>query len=239
MNKWVMPIIVSSLCYGTAVASEWGYSDTNGPEHWGKVSKTCVEGQSQSPINIQGNPRAMQKSLSVEYLGSVESLVNNGHTLQANVTGNNRVLLDGKAYSLKQFHFHTPAENLIRSRRYPLEAHFVNQDERGNLLVVAVMFKNGNNNLALQHLTNTLPTKGGQTPITAGLKVAELIPDTSKYFQFNGSLTTPPCSEGVKWVILKQSKSLSEEQNMRLKKVMGNNNRPIQSINKRVVFEMN
>ena len=234
-----MPIIVSSLCCGTAVASEWGYSGTNGPEQWGKVSKTCVEGKSQSPINIQGNPRAVQKSLSVEYLGSVESLVNNGHTLQANVTGNNRVLLDGKVYSLKQFHFHTPAENLIRSRQYPLEAHFVNQDESGNLLVVAVMFKKGNNNLALQHLTNTLPAKGGQTPITAGLKVAELIPDTSKYFQFNGSLTTPPCSEGVKWVILKQSKSLSEEQNMRLKKVMGNNNRPIQSINKRIVFEMN
>lgn len=237
MKKLSIVVAMSALFSGATLASEWSYQGESGPEHWGKVSQTCQTGKNQSPINIDQTTAAKLKGIDVRYQGSVTSLVNNGHTLQAGVSGDNTVRIDGKVFTLKQFHFHTPSENLIKSRQYLLEAHFVNADEQGNLAVIAVMYEVGEVNPQLTALGETLPTKGNSVSIATPLPVASLLPSTDNYYRFNGSLTTPPCSEGVRWIVLKESKMISSEQKDEWNKMMGNNNRPIQAYNARMVLD--
>jgi carbonic anhydrase len=157
--------------------------------------------------------------------------------LQATVEGDNEIVVDGKHFALKQFHFHTPSENLIKHHQYPLEAHFVNADENGNLAVVAVMFDQGSDNPFIASLTQTLPTKDHTQTLAQSFDVASLLPDTTQYYRFNGSLTTPPCSEGVRWFVMKQPKGLSADQLEKMHGMLGNNNRPVQDINARLVTE--
>ncbi|SJN55293.1 Carbonic anhydrase precursor [Vibrio ruber DSM 16370] len=235
MKKIILAISVGALFSAMAQASEWGYSGEKGPEHWGHVSKVCETGRNQSPINLTDTVTSVLKPLAIDYQGQVTTLSNNGHTLQATVTGNNTLTVDGKHFELKQFHFHTPSENLIKSHRYPLEAHFVNQDSEGNLAVVAVMFDLGAADHELAQLTQVLPEKGDAVPVSFPVK--DLLPTTRKYYRFNGSLTTPPCSEGVRWFVMKQPKTLSTQQENALTSVMGHNNRPVQARNARVVLD--
>ena len=237
MKKLSIVVAMGALFSSATMASEWSYEGESGPQHWGKVSQTCQTGKNQSPINIEHTTEAKLKGVDVDYQGVVTSLVNNGHTLQASVSGNNTVRIDGKVFTLKQFHFHTPSENLIKSRQYPLEAHFVNADEQGNLAVIAVMYEVGKVNPQLTTLGKTLPTKGNSVSITETLPIAKLLPNTDNYYRFNGSLTTPPCSEGVRWIVLKESKMISGDQKVTWNKMMGNNNRPIQAYNARMVLD--
>lgn len=234
MNKLLLAMSVCAFYSAGAAAADWGYDGSHGPDHWGGVSQTCANGVNQSPVDIEDAVPAKLSALEVSYQGKVTSLSNNGHTLQASVSGKNQLKVDGKTFTLKQFHFHTPSENLIRARQFPLEAHFVNADEQGNLAVVAVMFDTGAENAALKNLTQSLPSEG----VTANLKrpfaVSALLPETEHYYRFNGSLTTPPCSEGVRWFVMKQPRSLSEQQQQVLAGMMGKNNRPVQPRNARV-----
>ncbi|SHE33856.1 carbonic anhydrase [Vibrio gazogenes] len=235
MKKIILAMSVGALFSTMTQASEWGYIGENGPKHWGHVSKICETGKNQSPINLTDTVTSELKPLAVDYQGEVTSLTNNGHTLQATVTGHNTLTVDGKHFELKQFHFHTPSENLIKSHQYPLEAHFVNQDGDGNLAVIAVMFDIGAANPALALLAQKLPEKGDAVPVSFPVK--DLLPATQKYYRFNGSLTTPPCSEGVRWFVMKQAKTLSTQQENELTSAMGHNNRPVQARNARVVLD--
>lgn len=235
MKKIILAISVGALFTAMTQASEWGYSGENGPEHWGHVSKVCETGKNQSPINLTDTVTSELKPLAIDYQGQVTTLTNNGHTLQATVTGNNTLTVDGMQFELKQFHFHTPSENLIKSHQYPLEAHFVNQDSDGNLAVVAVMFDIGAADHELAQLTQRLPGKGDAVPVSFPVK--DLLPTAQKYYRFNGSLTTPPCSEGVRWFVMKQPKTLSTAQENALTSMMGHNNRPVQARNARVVLD--
>ncbi|ASA58096.1 carbonic anhydrase [Vibrio gazogenes] len=235
MKKIILAISVGALFSTMTQASEWGYTGKNGPKNWGHISKVCETGKNQSPINLTETVRSELKPLAVDYQGQVTALNNNGHTLQATVTGNNTLTVDGKHFELKQFHFHTPSENLIQNHQYPLEAHFVNQDSDGNLAVIAVMFDIGTDNQALTLLAQKLPKKGDAVPVSFPVK--DLLPTTQKYYRFNGSLTTPPCSEGVRWFVMKQTNTLSTKQENALISVMGHNNRPVQARNARVVLD--
>lgn len=234
MNKLLLAMSVCAFYSAGAVASEWGYEGSHGPAHWGGVSETCAKGQNQSPVDIEGAVPANLSALNVSYQGQVTALTNNGHTLQATIEGNNQLQVDGKTFTLKQFHFHTPSENLIKAHQYPLEAHFVNADEQGNLAVVAVMFDMGSENTSLQQLTESLPDKGHTVGLAHPFAVDTLLPETTHYYRFNGSLTTPPCSEGVRWFVMQQPKALSEQQQAVLMGMMGKNNRPIQPRNARI-----
>ncbi|MDW6004884.1 carbonic anhydrase [Vibrio mangrovi] len=237
MKKIILAVSVGALFSGMAQASEWGYEGENGPEHWGHVAKICETGKNQSPINVTNTIKSDVKPLAIQYQGQVTALTNNGHTLQATVTGDNVLTVDGKRFELKQFHFHTPSENLIKSRQYPLEAHFVHQDSEGNLAVIAVMFETGAADDELAKLTHTLPGKGDSVSIAQVFPVKNLLPATQNYYRFNGSLTTPPCSEGVRWFVMKQPKTLSAEQESTLVSAMGYNNRPVQMQNARTVLD--
>lgn len=236
MKKQISALFVTLALSNTALAFEWGYEDHNGPEHWGKVAKECAMGKNQSPIDIAQPVEAEMKALELNYAGQAVSVINNGYTLQAGVSGNNFLNVDGKSFELKQFHFHTPSENVIRGKQYPLEAHFVHADSEGNLAVVAVMYDTGKQNPLLSELTAKMPTVGEQVTLSHAFDVAALLPKQQDYYRFNGSLTTPPCSEGVRWFVLKQASELSSSQTEQLMSVMGHNNRPLQPLNARTVL---
>lgn len=237
MKKSLVMLGVLAGLMGSANAAEWGYHGAHGPEHWGDVSALCQQGKNQSPINIEHVLEADLAKLDINYQGRVTELVNNGHTLQAVVGGDNRVVVDGQTFDLQQFHFHTPSENLIKGQQFAVEAHFVNSDQQGNLAVIAVMFDLGSElNKPLASLLQQVPKTGESVKLDSGLDVRKLLPDFDGYYRFNGSLTTPPCSEGVRWLVLNEPLSVNQHQRDVLNQAMGDNNRPTQPINARQVL---
>ena len=139
-------------------------------------------------------------------------------------------------YALKQFHFHSPSENEIDGKRHPLEAHFVHADADGNLAVVAVMFEEGAENKALKQAWAHMPEKAGQV-LKADATAGDLLPDNHDYYRYNGSLTTPPCTEGVTWLVMQHPLAASAKQIKQFEHVMHHpNNRPIQQANARLIM---
>jgi carbonic anhydrase len=236
MKKLVLASMLAGCASFAVQASEWGYGEHHGPDSWGEVSAVCAQGKNQSPIDLTNAVRGDLADLSFAYKGKVVALTNNGHSLQAEVKGQNTLTIDGTVFELKQFHFHTPSENLIQGKQYPLEAHFVHADKLGNLAVVSVMYEVNGQSPQLEQLSSVLPREGETAQLTHAFPVADMLPATDSYYRFNGSLTTPPCSEGVRWFVLDQSQSLSAEQRQKLNEVMGNNNRPVQALNARKVM---
>jgi len=147
--------------------------------------------------------------------------------------------LRGNTYQLKQFHFHSPSENLIDGKSYPLEGHLVHSDDKGNLAVIGVMFNVGEANPVLSAAWAVMPEKAdGKNPLSAPVNAAGLLPSDQDYYRFNGSLTTPPCSEGVTWIVMKQAMTASQAQIDQFSKLMGHpNNRPVQPVNARPVLK--
>ncbi|MBR9786729.1 MAG: carbonic anhydrase [Vibrionaceae bacterium] len=236
MNKSLTALGLSLALVGTTHAANWGYEGHHGPEHWGEFASECAQGKNQSPINIESAVLAELAKLELDYKGKVISLTNNGHTLQTSLEGDNNLLVDGKSFNLKQFHFHTPSENHVDGKSYPLEAHYVHADDQGNLAVVAVFFEKGDANPALAHLLENVPEKDNNVTIRAPFDASALIPSDKDYYRFNGSLTTPPCSEGVRWLVIKDPQTISAEQIKKFEKAMGENNRPVQPLNARLIL---
>ncbi len=152
---------------------------------------------------------------------------------------NNVIILHDMIFLLKQFHFHTPSENRIHGKSFPLEAHFVHIDKDGNIAVVAVMFEDGKENKSLAKIWDKMPIKEGkESKLNLKDIASELLPKNMAHYHFNGSLTTPPCTEGVRWIVLKNPVNVSKEQVTKFLNVMKHtNNRPIQPINARVIVE--
>jgi carbonic anhydrase len=220
----------------------WSYEGKEGPENWAKLSPefaTCETGRNQSPINIEGSIHAAIKSLKAIQKFPAKDIFNNGHTVQINFQVGNMLALDNFAFQLKQVHFHAPSENTIHGKSFPLEAHFVHADSRGNLAVIGVMFTQGKANLGLAKLWEQLPSEEGEPSALKNRVIpSELIPENKGYYRFNGSLTTPPCSEGVRWLLMKNPITASKEQIEAFKKaVHSDNNRPVQALNARIIIE--
>ena len=163
---------------------------------------------------------------------------NNGHTLQATPQGKAQtIVINGKTYTFKQFHFHTPSEHTFKGKHFPMEAHFVHQAEDGTLAVIGSVFKPGKNNPALSALT-AKKLKAGESVTLKNLNIQALLPKDSKSFQLKGSLTTPPCSENVTWVVLKTPVQADAAQFKAMRDIIGGeNNRPVQPLNDREVNE--
>ncbi len=234
-------ILISGAAYGSGKA-HWGYSGDSGPEHWGELDKkfaACSKGKNQSPINLTGFVEADLEAIKFNYQTSVTEILNNGHTVQANYAKGSTIFIDGKAFELKQFHFHAPSENHINGKSFPMEAHLVHADKDGNLAVVAVMFTEGSSNHLFESLWKKMPKKtGDKHAISADINAMELLPKDKAYYRFNGSLTTPPCTEGVRWFVMKQPVTISEQQVKAFEQVMHNgNNRPVQPANARPVLQ--
>ncbi|VAX01906.1 Carbonic anhydrase, alpha class [hydrothermal vent metagenome] len=223
-------------------SSHWGYGNSNGPTHWSEINpdfSLCKNGKNQSPINISGFIKAPHESLKPHYKSKVDEIVNNGHTIQINMHAGSNIKIDNTHFNLNQFHFHSPSENTINGKSFPLEGHFVHTDKNNNLVVLAVMFENGDKNTALETLWKHMPINSGEHKnLTNNITVSNLMPKNMDYYRFNGSLTTPPCSEGVRWYVFKNPIKVSKQQVDQFHETIHHaNNRPVQSINARLIIE--
>ncbi|MGH8700384.1 MAG: carbonic anhydrase [Burkholderiales bacterium] len=226
---------------GIAVAQHWGYAGEAGPQNWSKLDSKfamCGLGRNQSPIDLAGFVEAELKPLKLEYQAGAADMVNNGHTVQVNYAVGSSLTVDGRTFELRQFHFHAPSENKVSGKQFPLEGHLVHADKDGNLAVVAVMFQEGAANALLAKLWEKMPAKAGdRNALPAGLSVSQMLPADRDYYRFNGSLTTPPCSEGVWWLVVKKPMTVSKAQVDQFSKAVGfANNRPVQPVYARPVL---
>ena len=222
-------------------APHWEYAGKLGPEHWSGISPKfdACSGRNQSPIDLGHFIEAELPPIRFNYKTGGHAFINNGHTVQVDYDVGSDISIDNIDFELKQFHFHAPSENLIDGKSFPIEAHFVHSDSQGNLAVVAVMFVQGQSNPALEKLWTHMPVKPeDRQDLSPEIPAEDLLPASRDYYRYEGSLTTPPCSEGVRWLVLKQPVSASAAQIQQLMKVLGHpNNRPVQPIGARVVLE--
>jgi carbonic anhydrase len=240
LKKHLAVIAASFFVCTSANASHWTYEGKEGPEHWGELSPesaVCLKGKSQSPIDIRNEIQvAKVVPITFNYTTDASEILNNGHTVQANIAAGSSITVDGTEFQLKQFHFHTPSENLIRGETFPLEMHLVHADKDGNLAVVGVMFKEGKENESLAKLWAQLPHADEKSALKAKVNPSSLLPESRGYYRFDGSLTTPPCSEGVRWLVLKDPISASKEQIEAFAKVVHEHNaRPVQPVGARII----
>jgi carbonic anhydrase len=233
--------IILALAVGPAAsqASEhagahWAYSGEAGPEHWGGA---CHAGKSQSPIDLDHMVDRELPSLDFQYKAGGYRVVNNGHAVQVDFKPGSHITVDGAQFTLKQVHFHSPSENTIDGKRYPLEAHLVHADAKGQLAVVAVMFEDGADNAWLDGIAPSVPSHApAEKALAKPIDANSLLPADRDYYRFSGSLTTPPCTEGVRWLVLKHPMSASAGEVGKLHAAVGfDNNRPLQLLNGRVV----
>lgn len=232
------------LVSGIAIAGEaphWEYAGEAGPEHWSTLSSefSACSGKNQSPIDLKGFVEAELKPIEFHYQGGVTDIVNNGHTVQVNAAPGSAIGVDGVSFALKQFHFHAPSENMIDGKSFPLEAHLVHADADGNLAVIAVLFDEGEASKALAGPWSQMPGHGGEhATLNAPVAPLALLPSNRDYYRFNGSLTTPPCTEGVRWLVMKDAATASAEQIEQFTHVLHHpNNRPVQPVNARPVLQ--
>ncbi len=222
--------------------AHWAYDGSEGPDHWGEMEakfSTCSSGKNQSPINLSGFIKAELTPLKFNYKAGGDQILNNGHTIQVNFADGSTMDLAGHEYSLKQFHAHAPSENQINGKNYAMEAHFVHADSNGNLAVVAVMFDEGAENPGLAKAWKAMPQEAGEkVALKENVLGTDVMPANKAYYRFNGSLTTPPCTEGVTWLVLKQPVTASKAQIEAFMKLMHHhNNRPVQAVNARMILE--
>lgn len=232
-------LLTSGILLGHTQAAEWSYDGTNGPQHWARLdgkNTACATGKQQSPIDIQSTAsREMPLPvLGFHYQRSDAEVVNNGHTVQVNFKAGNQLKVGEQRAELLQFHFHTPSEERFDGKDYPMDAHLVHKTADGRLSVVAVQFKKGQKNQALEKLLEALPGDG-QRKTLEGFNPAALLPSDHTYYRYTGSLTTPPCSEPVSWQVLKQPVELSPQQIDAFRALYKMNARPVQPLNGRVV----
>ena len=222
----------------------WSYEGEEGPEHWGEIAdlyRMCSEGKNQSPIDLTVDVHAGLPELVFDYHSSNLLETNTGHSIQQNVQPGSFLTITGRdaRYQLKQFHFHSPSEHKINGRSYAMELHFVHVSDDGALAVVGVMIDEGEEHPVLNQLWSWMPENAGDTSEQAiGIEETNLLPPTREYFAYSGSLTTPPCSEGVVWVVLKTPIEASAEQIARFKERVGPaTNRPVQPHNARLILD--
>lgn len=220
-------------------AADWGYSGAGSAHKWGDLNaayEACKSGLSQSPININQFMQDDLKPLALSYVPSPLQVSNTGHSVQVNITPGSSFVVDDKSYVLKQFHFHTPSEHYIDGAPYPMEVHFVHQAEDGALAVIGVMMKVGAHNPVIEGIWQNVPAAGETKTVgSVVLSASDLLPEDKSYYSYDGSLTTPPCSEGVKWHVLKDPIEISEKQLTAFQAVFPVNARPVQAVGERVI----
>jgi carbonic anhydrase len=219
----------------------FGYSGPNGPLHWGGITEhwqACSVGRNQSPIDLDRLITADLPPLAIDYSTFGAEIVNNTHSLQVNYRPGSTLRVDGRAYKLLQFHFHSPSEHHLEGRDFPLEAHLVHQAENGDLAVVAVLFEDGPANDLIGLLWASMPGGPGQRVILGNnITAAGLLPPSRRYIRYSGSLTTPPCSEGVLWLVMQERMTVSREQVAAFAQGLGfSNNRPVQPVGARAMM---
>lgn len=223
--------------------SRWGYIGAESSEHWGELSqdyRLCATGAGQSPIDLQTAVKSEVDQLDFSYHTAPLKILHNGHTIQVNYAPGSRLQLNGQGYELLQFHFHEPSEHTVEQRTFAMEMHLVHQHpQTKRLAVVGILVKAGAEHPAIATIWEHMPLK--ETPETTiaqvSINAAQLLPTQSAHFyHYQGSLTTPPCSEVVDWIVLSQPIEASPSQIARFVAAVGDNARPVQPLNQRLLL---
>jgi len=247
LNKLIIASLsLSATLFAGAHGTHWGYTGHESPAHWSELDPKffmCKAGSNQSPIDLVSSATVTTSKgldpIKFNYTTSASAVVNNGHTIQVSVKDGSSIEIDGMTFDLKQFHFHTPSENMIEGKHFPLEAHFVHASKDGKLAVVAVMFEDGAENKDLKKIWSKMPHKEGSTSCSLPTDmIKEILPKDKAYYRFDGSLTTPPCSEGVRWFVMQNYSHISKAQVKEFAGLVhGHDNRPIQPLNARKILK--
>ena len=221
--------------------AHWDYVGTGGPEAWGQMKPEfakCSSGTRQSPIDIRDGIKVSLDPVQFDYKPSAFRVIDNGHTVQVNVAPGNSIEVMGRRFELVQFHFHRPSEERINGKQFDMVVHLVHKDLEGRLAVVAVLLERGSAQPIVQTVWNNLPLeKGEELAARSTINLNDLLPAERNYFTYMGSLTTPPCSEGVLWMVMKQPVQMSGEQIGIFARLYPMNARPIQSVAGRLIKE--
>ena len=242
-------LAISSAVYaGQGV--HWGYEPDNGPSTWGKLNRDwalCSEGKQQSPIDLaDAKPKEMDEmklefptaSLRIIHQTHVLDAIDNGHTIQINYDGGETFKIGNRRFVLRQYHFHSPSEHTVNGRHYPMEMHLVHVSEDKKLAVIGVFIDEGRHNEAFDRIWSNLPTQTGQEVHHENVQVDidHILPENRATYRYWGSLTTPPCSQGVGWFVYAEPIELSRDQIQAFRKIFHGNNRPIQPLNDRALL---
>lgn len=246
-------VLACACCAGAGIArasdkpssagspAHWSYEGSGGPEKWGELQpdfKVCQLGVEQTPIDLGNGIRGEVGSIEYDYKPLPLRMVNNGHTIQVNADAGSACVIGQTRYELLQFHFHHPSEHLLAGKGFDLECHFVHKSSAGALAVTGVFIRSGAENAALKSFFESMPAKEGPEQRSAGsIDIAAILPKTEGFFRYMGSLTTPPCSEGLTWTVHKLPVEASTEQIRRFAALFPNNARPIQKRNRRFLID--
>ncbi len=235
-----LPLALCTAMFSGAAASDsipWSYEGDRGPAHWGSLDPAfsdCAKGLEQSPIDLVDAETRQQGRIEFDYAPSPITLLNNGHAVQVNYAPGSGMILDGVRYELLQFHFHHGSEHTVAGVRLPMELHLVHRNDEGALAVVGVFLEEGRENLVLAPLWRRLPARPAPAKaIPASIDATELLPERRTAWRYRGSLTTPPCSQGVSWVVMTEPVAVSAAQIARYGGILRNSYRPAQPLNGR------
>lgn len=234
-------MLLLSTIGSTYAAAGWSYTGKTGPNHWGTLDPSytkCVDGSAQTPIDIVKPKPAPLPNLKFSYGPTEAGVFNNGHTVEAEpLDGTPSVTISGTKYNFLQFHFHAPSEHEINGLHYPVEIHFVNKSAAGELAVVGVFVRSGKHNDAWDPFINNMlkATANAEDTKVMDFDWAKLLPGNPLTIRYSGSLTTPPCSEGVKWNIFSTAITMDQAQISTFLEAYSGNNRPVQPLNGRKV----
>lgn len=228
----------------SARASEdvhWAYEGEAGPEHWGELSPDfalCSDGTEQTPIDISSMTPDNPSGIAFQYLPSKLNIGNNGHTIQIDYDKGSSIMMDGVQYDLLQFHFHAQSEHAIDGAHSDMEVHFVHKSADGKLAVVGALIHSGTENAAYAPIMSNLPAEEQAATAVPGVNIDadDLLPADHSYWNYHGSLTTPPCSEGVNWLLMNHPLEMSAAQIAAYTEIYSNNSRPLQAFNDRTFF---
>jgi len=247
-NPFLLAVVCCSVVLATGNAQEhhpehtWDYGKTLGPSHWGDLNPefaTCKAGHHQSPIDIRNPQKANLPPIHFDYKPSPLHIIDNGHTIMINYALGSTMSVGRKKYELKQFHFHIPSEERINGKSFDMSLHLVHVDAEGKLAVVAVLLQQGKDNPLVHELWNDLPGEKEKEEQLDNIRIdaSQLLPSDQSYYTFSGSLTTPPCSEGVTWFVLKHPVTISARQIKQFSHLYRHDARPVQPLYDRVVLE--
>jgi carbonic anhydrase len=222
--------------HGDKKVAHWDYEGAMGPENWGKEFPRCGKGKEQAPLDIKGPFLKARFSIAPDYKPGALRILNNGHTIQVNVNPGSKMRIDGVPFDLLQFHFHRPSEEALNGKRQAMVVHFVHKNASGELAVLGVLLQMGNENPIIKTLWDHAPKEEGpeQQPDGVMFNPANLLPREMDFYHYDGSLTTPPCTEKVKFFILRTMVNIAPEQVNQFPFKM--NARPIQPLNDRVIM---
>ena len=246
MKKKTLGTLAGLVC-ASAVAGapagggvRWGYEGAGGPRNWGSLDRAyaaCSDGWEQSPIDLGSAKAGRLPGIVFDYAPSPMTVSNNGHAIQVDYAPGSGIVHGGVRYELLQFHFHHGSEHTVAGVRFPLELHLVHRSSGGELAVVGVLFKEGAASEALEPLWSRLPAEAGATAAVPGpMNAAALLPERRSTWRYVGSLTTPPCTEGVSWIVMTEPMTLSAAQIEAFAAIFPNNYRPVQPLNGRVLW---